>query len=50
MTGFYGQIPKIAVLPVTGGWLLRANLRNRRFARNGDLHFTGISQKSTFCP
>nr|WP_270854726.1 vitamin B12-binding protein [Ligilactobacillus ruminis] len=35
MTGFYGQIPKIADLPVTGDWILRANPRNRRFARNG---------------
>nr|WP_240088713.1 vitamin B12-binding protein [Ligilactobacillus ruminis] len=37
-------------MPVTGGCILRANLRNRRFARNGNLHFTGISQKSPFCP
>ncbi|EGM51565.1 hypothetical protein LRU_01079 [Ligilactobacillus ruminis SPM0211] len=35
MTGFYGQILKIAVLPVTVGYILRANLKNRRFARNG---------------
>nr|WP_270624515.1 vitamin B12-binding protein [Ligilactobacillus ruminis] len=35
MTGFYGQISKIVVLPVTGGWLLRADSRNHRFARNG---------------
>ncbi|TGJ59734.1 vitamin B12-binding protein [Ligilactobacillus ruminis] len=40
----------MAVLPVTGICILRANPRNRRFARNGDLHFTGKSQKSTFCP
>nr|WP_080927224.1 vitamin B12-binding protein [Ligilactobacillus ruminis] len=46
----YGQISRITVLPVTCDWLLRANLRNRRFARNGDLHFTGKSQKSLFCP
>jgi len=45
----YGQIPEIDILPVTGDWILRANLRNRRFARNGNLHFTGKSQKSTFC-
>ncbi|WKB71739.1 vitamin B12-binding protein [Ligilactobacillus ruminis] len=41
---------KIAVLPVTGDWLLRANLRNHRFARNRGLHFTGKSQKMPFCP
>nr|WP_324250024.1 vitamin B12-binding protein [Ligilactobacillus ruminis] len=41
---------KIAVLPVTGICILRANLKNRHFARNGGLHFTGKSQKSTFCP
>ncbi|MEO2863268.1 vitamin B12-binding protein [Ligilactobacillus ruminis] len=34
---------KIDVLPVTGGCILRANPRNRHFARNGDLHFTGKS-------
>ncbi|MDB7636840.1 vitamin B12-binding protein [Ligilactobacillus ruminis] len=41
---------EIDVLPVTGGCLLRANLRNRCFARNRRLLFTGKSQKSTFCP
>ncbi|TGJ59735.1 vitamin B12-binding protein [Ligilactobacillus ruminis] len=41
---------KIDILPVTGGWILRANLKNRHFARNGNLHFTGKSQKSKFCP
>ncbi|AEN78921.1 hypothetical protein LRC_16790 [Ligilactobacillus ruminis ATCC 27782] len=35
MTGFYGQIPRISVLPVTGDWILRADSRNRHFARNG---------------
>ncbi|EGM50223.1 hypothetical protein LRU_01905 [Ligilactobacillus ruminis SPM0211] len=35
MTGFYGQISKIDVLPVTGDWILRADFKNRRFARNG---------------
>lgn len=30
---FYGQIPRISVLPVTEGLILRTNLRNRRFAR-----------------
>ena len=29
---------------------LRANPRKRRFARNWDLHFTGKSQESPFCP
>ncbi|MBD8999618.1 MAG: vitamin B12-binding protein [Lactobacillus ruminis] len=43
-------MPKIADLPVTDGWLLRANLKNRRFARNGGLAFTGRIQKSAFCP
>ncbi|MBD9205230.1 MAG: vitamin B12-binding protein [Lactobacillus ruminis] len=47
---FYGQISKIDVLPVTGGCVLRANPRNRRFARNRGLCFTGKSQKSAFCP
>ena len=47
---FYGQITEIDVLPVTGGCILRANLRNRRFDRNRGLHFTGKSQKSPFCP
>ena len=46
----YGQILKIEVLPVTGIYILRANLRNRHFARNGELHFTGKFKKSTFCP
>ncbi|MEE0003506.1 MAG: vitamin B12-binding protein, partial [Ligilactobacillus ruminis] len=46
----YGQIPKIGVLPVTEGCILRAEFKNRHFARNGGLHFTGRSQKSTFCP
>ncbi|WP_353935295.1 vitamin B12-binding protein [uncultured Ligilactobacillus sp.] len=35
MTGFYGQISRITVLPVTVGCILRANLKNRPFARNG---------------
>nr|WP_235315852.1 vitamin B12-binding protein [Ligilactobacillus ruminis] len=47
---FYGQIPEIAILPVTGGCVLRANPRNRHFARNRGLCFTGKSQKSPFCP
>jgi len=47
---FYGQITEIAFLPVTEGCLLRANPRNRRFARNRRPPFTGKSQKSTFCP
>ncbi|RGK46820.1 vitamin B12-binding protein [Ligilactobacillus ruminis] len=40
----------MVVLPVTGDWLLRANPKNRRFARNRELAFTGKSQKATFCP
>ncbi|MEE1509249.1 MAG: vitamin B12-binding protein [Ligilactobacillus ruminis] len=38
------------VLPVTESSILRANFKNRHFARNRGLHFTGISQKSLFCP
>ena len=45
-----GQISKIEVMPVTGVWLLRAYSKNRRFARNWSLAFTGKFQKSTFCP
>nr|WP_241531274.1 vitamin B12-binding protein [Ligilactobacillus ruminis] len=41
---------RITVLPVTGDWILRADLKNQHFARNGDLHFTGKSQESKFCP
>ena len=33
-SSIYGQIPEIAILPVTGGCILRANLKNRSFARN----------------
>nr|WP_270351146.1 vitamin B12-binding protein [Ligilactobacillus ruminis] len=43
-------MPEIAVLPVTEGCVLRADRRNRRFARNRGLCFTGRSQKSVFCP
>ncbi|KRM81715.1 hypothetical protein FC25_GL001631 [Ligilactobacillus ruminis DSM 20403 = NBRC 102161] len=50
MTGFYGQIPGNAVLPVTGDWILRANPRKCRFARNRGLDFTGKSQEMPFCP
>ena len=49
-TDFYGQIPKIAVLPVTEGRILRAYHKNRHFARNRRLHFTGKFQKAMFCP
>ncbi|RGK44448.1 vitamin B12-binding protein [Ligilactobacillus ruminis] len=41
---------RIDVLPVTGSCILRAYFKNRRFARNRGLHFTGRFQKSTFCP
>nr|WP_240089830.1 vitamin B12-binding protein [Ligilactobacillus ruminis] len=37
-------------MPVIQGWFLRAYLENRLFARNPELNFTGISQKSDFCP
>ncbi|RGK48242.1 vitamin B12-binding protein [Ligilactobacillus ruminis] len=43
-------MPKIAVLPVSGCCLLRANPKNRRFARKRVLPFTGKSQKTPFCP
>ena len=46
----YGQIPRIDVLPVTEDCILRANPKNRPFARNRGLTFTGKSQESTFCP
>ena len=41
---FYGQILRIGFLPVTEGWVLRANPKNQRFARNRGQHFTGKSQ------
>ncbi|MFJ6965817.1 MAG: vitamin B12-binding protein [Ligilactobacillus ruminis] len=40
----------MGVLPVTVSCILRAYFKNRRFARNRGLAFTGIFQKSTFCP
>ena len=46
----YGQIPRIAILPVTEDCILRANPKNRYFARNRGLTFTGKSQKAMFCP
>ena len=42
----YGQISRIDILPVTESRILRANPKNRRFARNRELHFTGKSQKA----
>nr|WP_270398072.1 vitamin B12-binding protein [Ligilactobacillus ruminis] len=44
MVSDYGQISIIGVLPVTESCILRANLNNRRFARNGGPVFTGKSQ------
>nr|WP_241531861.1 vitamin B12-binding protein [Ligilactobacillus ruminis] len=38
------------VLPVTDGCFLRADSKNRRFARNRELTFTGRIQESSFCP
>ena len=46
----YGQIPRIDVLPVTEGCILRANPKKRCFARNRGLTFTGKSQEAMFCP
>ncbi|WDC83044.1 vitamin B12-binding protein [Ligilactobacillus ruminis] len=40
----------MAVLPVAEVWILRADFKNRRFARNREPHFTGRFQKSLFCP
>nr|WP_270522705.1 vitamin B12-binding protein [Ligilactobacillus ruminis] len=40
----------MAHLPVTEGRLLRANPKNRYFARNQRLYFTGKFQKSPICP
>ncbi|TGJ59124.1 vitamin B12-binding protein [Ligilactobacillus ruminis] len=40
----------MGVLPVTGDWILRADLKNQRFARNRGLSFTGRSQESAICP
>jgi len=37
-------------LYVTEGCLLRANPKNRRFARKRVLPFTGKSQEMAFCP
>nr|WP_225357363.1 vitamin B12-binding protein [Ligilactobacillus ruminis] len=37
-------------LPVTEDWVLRADFKNRGFARNRRLGFTGIFQKSGICP
>ena len=41
---------KIDVLPVTADCILRADFKNRHFARNREAGFTGRFQKSTFCP
>ena len=41
-----GQISKIEVMPVTGVWLLRADSKNRRFARNWSLAFYGQISKN----
>ena len=47
---FYGQISRIGFLPVTEGWILRAEFKKRHFDRNRELPFTGKSQESAFCP
>ena len=46
-SGFYMQRE---VLPVTGCCILRADFKNRHFARNREPSFTGRFQKSPFCP
>nr|WP_252265917.1 vitamin B12-binding protein [Ligilactobacillus ruminis] len=37
-------------MPVIEDWGLRAYFKNRGFARNRGLGFTGIFQKSRICP
>ncbi|MBD9000395.1 MAG: vitamin B12-binding protein [Lactobacillus ruminis] len=46
----YGQILEIAVLPVTEDCHLRANPRNRRFARNRGLAIYGQISKNGILP
>ena len=50
MTGFYGQISKIGDLPVTGDWILRAEFKNQRFARNRGTGFYGQISKISVLP
>ena len=45
-----GKSQKAPILPATESRILRANPKNRPFARNRRLHFTGKSQKSTILP
>ncbi|WDC81099.1 vitamin B12-binding protein [Ligilactobacillus ruminis] len=40
----------MVILPVIRSRVLRADLKNRGFARNRGLGFTGIFQKSGICP
>ena len=47
---FTDKVPFLADLSVTEGGSLRANLKNRLFARNRGLGFTGRIQKTAFCP
>ena len=47
---FTDKVPFLADLSITEGGILRANLKNRLFARNRGLGFTGKSQESAFCP
>nr|WP_143454968.1 vitamin B12-binding protein [Ligilactobacillus ruminis] len=46
----YGHISKIGDLPVIGSRGLRADFKNRGFARNRRLGFTDRFQKSRICP
>jgi len=45
---FTDKVPFLADLSVTEGGILRANLKNRLFARNRGLGFTGRIQKTAF--
>ncbi|EGM51726.1 hypothetical protein LRU_01240 [Ligilactobacillus ruminis SPM0211] len=45
---FTDKVPFLADLSVTEGGILRANLKNRLFARNRGLGFTGRIQKNGF--
>ena len=47
---FTDKVPFLADLSITEGGILRANLKNRLFARNRGLGFTGKSQESAFYP
>ena len=45
-----GKSQKAPILPVTESRILRANPKNRPFARSRELDFTGKSQESPILP